>query len=291
MADKKTAPSKNLADGLAKLLRIKIKDSNFLKNTIDRLTEKTDLINADTSTMLKGALQISKMDVGDIIIPRIKMTWVPHDATFEEALQTAAKSGHSRLPVLHEEKDTVTGMLMAKDMLAEIVNKPNMDIALSDILRAPMFVPESKPLNVLLQEFRSKRVHMAIVVNEYGGTAGLVTIEDIIEEIIGDIKDEHDSKDEVGSFVELIGPGRYLVDTLMPIDEFNNYFATKLDEGEYETIGGLVLDSFGRLPHANDTTNLDKMVFRVLSADKKRILKLELQMPENGDKSKGNGPS
>ena len=282
MADtEKPQPKKNLVESIAKLLTPK--DDRILVKIIE-LAEKKHLVNQETSAMLKGTLQISKMDVRDIMVPRIKMTWVPHDATFREALETAAESGHSRLPVLHEEKDTVMGMLLVKDMLTKVTGNPDKDIPLNDILRTPMFVPESKPLHILLQEFRSRQVHMAIVVNEYGGTSGMVTIEDIIEEITGDIKDEHDTPEEGGDFIEPTEPGKYKVDTLTPIDEFNSYFSTSFDDSEYETIGGLVLDAFGKLPKTNDTTTLEGMVFKVLAADKKRVLELELQMPEKQDK-------
>ncbi len=280
MAAKKQLSSKTWVDNLAKLLQGVPKDSSALSDMID-LTEQHRLINTETSAMLKGALQIADMDVRDIMIPRIRMTWVPHDADLHQALRAASQSGHARLPVFNEEKDAVVGMLMAKDMLAEIEKKPDMDFSITDILRAPMFVPESKPLHILLQEFRSKRVHMAIVVNEYGGTAGLVTIEDIIEEIIGDIQDEHDINDDNNASIQLLDNGKYVIDALLPIDEFNNYFTTSFDDSEYETIGGLVLDAFGRLPHDNDTTELDNLQFRVLAADKKRILRLELHALRN----------
>jgi magnesium and cobalt transporter len=223
--------------------------------------------------MLKGVLQVSQMQVREVMIPRSQMVVLDRDAPMDELLHTIAECGHSRFPVIGEDRDEVVGILLAKDVLRFLVDAPGERLDLSGFLRPATFIPESKRLDTLLQEFRSSRNHMAIVVDEYGGTSGLLTIEDVLEEIVGEIDDEHDP--EAAEPIEQQGD-HWNVLALTRIDEFNEYFSASLDDDDYETIGGLVMREFGRLPRRGEVARRGGFCFKVEQADRRRIHRLEV---------------
>jgi magnesium and cobalt transporter len=206
------------------------------------------------------------------------MVVVKYDAPLKQILKIAIESGHSRFPVVGDDPNEVDGILLAKDLLGYFSSTGDREFEIKDIMRPAIFVPESKRLNVLLREFRISRNHMAIVVDEYSNVAGLVTIEDIIEEIVGDIEDEHDIAEE--HYIRQHGRNRYTVQALTPIDEFNEYFKASLSSAEYDTIGGLVLKAFGHLPKRGETIDLSGFHIKVLRADKRRIHLLRVMRHE-----------
>ncbi len=232
------------------------------------------ILGADELWMIEGVLEVSETQVRDIMIPRGQMVVVSRDAEPNEILTTVVESGHSRFPVIGESRDEVVGLLLAKDLLRFMRDNERLGFDrnrfnLGGVLRSATFVPESKRLNVLLKEFRSKRNHMAIVVDEYGGVAGLITIEDVIEQIVGEIDDEYDQDD--GAFILRQDSGRYLVRALTPIDEFNQQFGTGFSDEEFDTIGGLVTHEFGHMPKRGESVALGRFQFSVQRADSRRI--------------------
>jgi len=234
-----------------------------------RESETRNLLDHDALTMIEGALQVSEMQVRDIMIPRVQMIVIKNDADPEDILATVVESGHSRFPVIGDDTDEITGILLAKDLLNYFSDRENTEFNIKDMMRRAAYVPESKRLNVLLREFRSNRNHMAIVVDEYSGVAGLVTMEDVIEEIVGEIEDEHDIDNE--DHIKPHERNRYTVKASTPIDEFNEFFNTELSDGEYDTIGGLALKAFGHVPKRGENIELEGFNVKVLRADKRRI--------------------
>ncbi|QKT03105.1 CBS domain-containing protein [Ectothiorhodospiraceae bacterium 2226] len=241
-----------------------------------REAEQRNLLDADSLAMIEGVLQVSEMQVRDIMVPRSQMVVVERDAMPEDYLPLIIESAHSRFPVIGENRDEVVGILLAKDLLAYFGREPRGSFNIQDVLRPPVFIPESKRLNVLLKEFRARRNHMAIVVDEYGGVAGLVTIEDVLEQIVGEIEDEHDVDDE--AYIMEHGDNRYTVKALTPIEDFNERFGSDFSEDEFDTIGGLVLNRFGRMPKRGETVDLGAFHFRVLRADNRRIHLLDMSL-------------
>ncbi len=229
--------------------------------------------------MLKGVLQVSQMQVREVMIPRSQMVIIERDAPTETILRTIVDCGHSRFPVIGDDRDEVVGILLAKDVLRCSVEAPGKPLELSAFVRPATFIPESKRLDTLLQEFRSSRNHMAIVVDEYGGTSGLLTIEDVLEQIVGEIDDEHDPEEDL--HIEPQG-NHWNVMALTRIDEFNEYFESNLDDEDYDTIGGLVMRAFGRMPRRGETVSNGGFRFRVAQADRRRIHRLEVmrEIPE-----------
>lgn len=234
-----------------------------------RESETRNLLNHDALTMIEGALQVSEMQVRDIMVPRVQMIVVKNDADPEDILATVVESGHSRFPVVGEDTDEITGILMAKDLLNYFSDQENSEFNIKDMMRRAIYVPESKRLNVLLREFRSNRNHMAIVIDEYSGVAGLVTMEDVIEEIVGEIVDEHDIDDE--DQIKPHGRNRYTVKALTPIEEFNEFFDTQLSDEEFDTVGGLALKAFGHVPKRGESIEFEGFNVKVLRSDKRRI--------------------
>lgn len=230
------------------------------------------LIESDTLAMLEGALEVDELQVRDVMVPRSHMVVIPASATLEEILPIIIESGHSRFPVVGEDRDEVQGILLAKDLLQLVADGNGLE--LTDLVRSPVIIPESKRLNVLLREFRVSKNHMAIVVDEYGGVSGLVTIEDVLEEIVGDIDDEHDA--EAVEDIRRIEDGKYLVQALTPIDDFNESFGTEFSDDDYDTIGGLVVAEFGRLPEAGESVEIGDWNFVVTSADDRRLHAMEV---------------
>ncbi|MFO1376354.1 MAG: transporter associated domain-containing protein [Steroidobacteraceae bacterium] len=246
---------------------------------LDSLREagRRGLIDADALAMLEGVLAVGDLQVRDIMVPRSQMTVVERDALPAQILPQVVESGHSRFPVIGEDRDQVVGILLAKDLLRYFAEGGAVEFDIREVLRPAVFVPESKRLDVLLKEFRASRNHMAIVVDEYGGVAGLVTIEDVIEEIVGEIADEYDVEDD--QTIRREGDRQFTVRALTRIDDFNEYFATDFPDDEFDTIGGLVMHAFGQLPRRGESVTLDGVEFRVLRADRRRIDALRVITP------------
>ena len=228
------------------------------------------LIAADTLRMMEGAIAVSDMTVADVMVPRAQMVALPADARFLDLMKEVVESGHSRFPVHGEDKDEILGILLAKDLLRGVVadNGPG---TIRELLRPAVLIPESKKLNVLLREFRQSRNHMAIVIDEYGGVAGLVTIEDVLEQIVGEIDDEHDEAEDHSTQIAIQADGQFVVDALTAIEDFNERFGADFSDEDYDTIGGLVVEAFGHLPETGDELSLDRFLFRVAKADARRV--------------------
>ena len=239
-----------------------------------RDASRRGLLDSDALAMIEGVLQVAEMQVRDVMIPRSQMVVVEHDADPRSYLPVIIESAHSRFPVIGESRDEIVGILLAKELLAWLAQGDDAAFDIREALRPAAFIPESKRLNVLLKEFRASRNHMAIVVDEYGGVAGLVTIEDVLEQIVGEIEDEHDIDDD--TYIKQYGPNRHTVKALTPIDEFNEYFGSDFSDEEFDTIGGLVMHGFGHMPKRGETVVLDRFQFKVLRADNRRIHLLQL---------------
>jgi len=239
-----------------------------------RAAQHKDLFDADALAMIEGVLQVDDMQVRDIMIPRSQVVMLDRDDSPQVLLRTVVESGHSRFPVFGESRDEVVGVLLAKDLLLYTHEQAGSRFNVREILRPAIFVPESKRLNVLLKEFRSSRNHMAIVVDEYGGVAGMVTIEDVLEQIVGEIEDEHDVEEE--DTIRKHSEVHYTVKALTPIEDFNEYFGTQYSDEEFDTIGGLVVHQIGHLPRRGDRTVIDNILFKVLRADNRRVHMLQL---------------
>ena len=238
------------------------------------------LLDADALPMLEGVLEVSDLHVRDIMVPRAQMVFVRRDDPVSRLLPTVVESGHSRFPVMDENRDDIVGILLAKDLLRLCDDGARERFDIREFMRPPVFVPESKRLNVLLKEFRGSRNHMAIVVDEYGGVAGLVTIEDVIEQIVGDIDDEFDVEDDQNIRKE--AERLFLVRGVTRIEEFNEYFGARLSEEEgFETVAGLLMKQFGRLPRRGESASIDGFEFRVLRADRRRIDALRVVPPQD----------
>jgi magnesium and cobalt transporter len=232
-----------------------------------------NLFDADAQTMLEGVLQVADMQVRDVMIPRAQMVVLEKDADLEQALAVASESGHSRFPVVGESRDEVIGIVLAKDLLNHFVENADGDFNIREYLRPAPFVPESMHLNILLKKFKASRNHLAIVADEYGGVAGLVTIEDVLEQIVGDIDDEYDVDDEARILKHT--DTRYTVKALTPVEDFNEYFSTTLSDEDFETVGGLVTHAFGHLPKRGEKIEFGGFRFKVLRADSRRVHLLE----------------
>lgn len=226
-----------------------------------------NLLDADALSIMEGALQVSDMPVREVMIPRAQMDCVAIDDSLEQILEVALATTHSRFPVVSGNKDDVIGILLAKDLLRLVSGREH---SVRDMLRPAIFIPESKRLNVLLREFRASRNHMAIVVDEYGGVAGLVTIEDVLEQIVGDIEDEYDF-DESADNIRLDQAGRYRVKATTEIEDFNHSFGTQFSDDAYDTVGGLVIHQLGRLPKRGEVIAIDGLRITVLRADSRRV--------------------
>ncbi len=232
--------------------------------------QQDGLIAADTLRMMEGAIAVAELTVSDVMIPRSQMVSLPVEQPFLELMKQVVESGHSRFPVHGENKDDMLGILLAKDLLRGVV-ADNSHATIRELLRPAVLIPESKKLNVLLKEFRLSRNHMAIVVDEYGGVAGLVTIEDVLEQIVGQIDDEHDETEDHTAQIAIQADGQYVVDALTAIGDFNERFGATFSDDDYDTIGGLVTDAIGHLPEIGDELALDRFVFRVARANARRV--------------------
>ena len=233
-----------------------------------RDAQAREVFDADTLQMVEGVFQVVEMRVRDIMIPRGQMVVIERDASAEAILSQVIESGHSRFPVIDDDKDKVVGTVLAKDML-RFARGDDTPFDLASIVRPATFTPESKRVNVLLKEFRTARNHMAVVLDEYGGTCGLVTIEDVLEEIVGEIDDEHDAAEDVD--IRDAGDGRWTVRALTPIEDFNAAIGTDYSDEEFDTIGGLLMQQVGHMPKAGESVTIEPCHFRVLSADSRRL--------------------
>ncbi|HBX56616.1 HlyC/CorC family transporter [Pseudomonas sp. UBA2684] len=239
-----------------------------------REAHQNKLLDTEALAIVEGAIQVADLQVRDIMVPRSQMMSIKANQTPKEFLPSIIEAAHSRYPVVGESLDDVVGILLAKDLLPLILSGEQPNFNIKDLLRPATFVPESKRLNVLLREFRANHNHMAVVIDEYGGVAGLVTIEDVLEQIVGDIEDEHDVEED--SYVKPLPSGDFLVKALTPIDSFNEAFDTEFSDDEFDTVGGLVMSAFGHLPKRNEVTEIGEFRFRVLNADSRRIHLLRL---------------
>ena len=236
-----------------------------------------NLLDADALAMIEGVLQVSELQARDIMVPRSQMDVIDISESPDKFIPFVIQTAHSRFPVTDGNKDDVLGILLAKDLLRFYAGEEEFDVR--DMLRPAVFIPESKPLNVLLKEFRKNRNHIAIVVDEYGGVAGLVTIEDVLEQIVGDIEDEYDF-DEVEDNIVQDKTGQYRVKAVTEITDFNEKFGTTFSDEEFDTIGGLVLKRFGRVPKRGEQVTMEGLTFKVVRADSRRLHLLEVA-PKN----------
>jgi len=241
--------------------------------TLLRSAHDHDLLDADGLAMIEGVLQVAEMQARDIMVPRAQMDVIDVSEPPDRFIPLVIETAHSRFPVIGESRDDVIGILLAKDLLRYYAGEEEFNVR--DMLRPAVFIPESKPLNVLLKEFRKNRNHIAIVVDEYGGVAGLITIEDVLEQIVGDIEDEYDF-DEAEDNIVQEKRGLYRVKALTEIDDFNAAFGTAFSDEEFDTIGGLVLQRFGRVPKRGEQLTVEQLTFRVLRADGRRIYLLQV---------------
>ncbi|MDP9140931.1 MAG: CBS domain-containing protein [Pseudomonadota bacterium] len=237
-----------------------------------REARAAELMDAEALTMFEGILDTSETQVRDVMVPRAQMVVIDHDWPLDRILVDVVESGHSRFPVIGESKDEVVGILLAKDLLKYASGVPGFEPATFDmhkLLRTAVFVPESKRLNVLLKDFRRGRNHMALVVDEYGGIAGLVTIEDVLEQIVGEIDDEYDEAESAQILKQ--DDRRYLVNALTPIEDFNAYFGTEFSDEEFDTVGGMVMHRFGHMPKRGESVSFERFSFNVQRADSRRV--------------------
>ena len=240
--------------------------------------ERSEIIDPQTREMIEGVIGVNEMRVRDIMIPRAQMTTIDVEQDVEAFLPVMLESAHSRFPVISEDKDHIEGILLAKDLLSYAFNAER-EFNLRDVLRPAVIVPESKRVDVLLKEFRQQRYHMPIVVDEYGGVSGLVTIEDILEIIVGEIEDEFDTEESGTDDIRPLNKSTYSVKALTPVDEFNSFFETSFSEEEADTIGGIVLKAFGHMPETNDEVTIGDIQFKVTNSDKRRLIQLKVSVP------------
>ncbi len=243
-----------------------------------RAATRANVIDGDATLMIQGVLRVADQHVRDIMVPRSQMVVLERDTGPQQLLPAVIESGHSRFPVIGDDRDQIVGILLAKDLLRYFAEGATGAWDVREVLRPAAFVPESKRLNVLLKEFRASRNHMAIVVDEYGGVSGLVTIEDVIEEIVGEIADEYDTDED--QTIRREGDRQFAVQAHARVTEFNAFFGTRFSDEEYDTIGGLVMHQFGRRPRRGESVTMEGLEFRVLRADRRRIGELRVTTPE-----------
>ncbi|MGR9087860.1 MAG: HlyC/CorC family transporter [Gammaproteobacteria bacterium] len=268
------SPQKRWVDRIAQLLTGEPQDLDDLLEII-REAKENYLLDTDALAMIEGALQVSQMRVRDIMVPRVQMVVVPKDAELDTLFPLVTEFGHSRYPVIEDDRSKVVGILLAKDLFAHALT--NKTIKVQEIMRPASVVPESKRLNVLLKELRTQGNHMAIVVDEYGQTAGLVTIEDILEQIVGEIEDEHDDQEDEG-YIYQRNEKEFMIKALAPIDEFDDYFSTHLATDEYDTVGGFIVNQLEHMPKKGESITVDNMRFEVVRADTRRVHLVKLKI-------------
>jgi magnesium and cobalt transporter len=270
MDDTRTKPTL-----LSRLAALILREPENREQLIDLLRSawERDLLDADALAMIEGVLQVFEMQARDIMVPRAQMDVIDINESPGQFIPTVIQTAHSRFPVIGENKDDVIGILLAKDLLRYYAGEEEFNVR--EMLRPAVFIPESKPLNVLLQEFRKNRNHIAIVVDEYGGVAGLVTIEDVLEQIVGDIEDEYDFDESKDNIIEEKA-GQHRVKAFTEIADFNAAFGTHYSDEDFDTIGGLVLSRFDRVPKRGEQVSFDNLTFKVLRADSRRLHLLQV---------------
>ena len=282
MSNEESGSSFTLRPWLKKLARVFDEGPENREQLLSLLKDAKEqhLLDSEALSMIEGVLQVSELRVRDIMIPRAQMTVINREDPLEKILPIAIESAHSRFPVIDDDRSEVVGILLAKDLLA-YCGDGSKRFYVRDLLRAAVFVPESKRLNVLLNEFRANRNHMAIVVDEYGDAAGLVTIEDVLEQIVGEIEDEHDFDD--AAVILKRSETEYTIKAHTPIEDFNEYFDVNLDDDEFDTMAGLVTNALGHMPKRGERVDIDRFKFKVLRADSRRIHLLEVRLLPKGE--------
>lgn len=273
-------PEKTWLDKLLYAFSGEPKSREELLTMIQEAAEN-QLLDQEALSIIEGAMDVSQQQVRDILIPRSQMVVVRIDDKPSDFLPKIIESGHSRFPVIGDSIDDIKGVLLAKDLLPLILNGLE-DFRLENIIRSANIIPESKRLNILLREFRENRAHMALVTDEYGGISGLITIEDILEEIVGEIEDETD-EDDADADIRKVSDSEYIIKALTPIEHFNDFFNAGLSDEAFDTIGGLLIQSFGHLPIRNETTVLNGFTFQVLYSDNRQLHLLRLTLPDTSD--------
>jgi len=279
MNDKPPSTGGSGSPGLVARIKRAFKGEPWSRDEIQTFIRSEVDLDAEEKSMLSGVLEVSETQVREVMVPRSQMVVIDIDHEFDEILKLIVESGHSRFPVIGEDRDEVLGILLAKDLLRYFGSDVAKEVTIRKLLRPAAVIPESKRLNALLKEFRASHNHMAIVVDEYGGVAGLLTIEDVLEEIVGEIDDEHDH--EEAEFIrpdgDRNGKPSFAVRALTRVEDFNEYFECELDDEEYDTIGGLVMHELGRLPRRGEKIDFGGFEFAVIKADKRRIDALQVQ--------------
>ncbi len=268
-------PKPSLLERLSSMLLREPEDRDQLVGLLHSAFERR-LLDAEALAMIEGVLQVSETQVRDVMLPRSQMDMIDVAENPEKFIPFVIEKAHSRFPVFEDNRDNVIGILLAKDLLRFYAEE---DFNVREMLRPAVFVPEAKRLNVLLKEFRANRNHIAIVVDEYGGVAGLITIEDVIEQIVGDIEDEYDF-DETEDNILVDRSGRYRVKAITEIADFNSHFDSKFSDEDYDTVGGLVVARFGRLPKRGESISIDGFNFQVLRADSRKVHSLLVERPK-----------
>jgi magnesium and cobalt transporter len=248
-----------------------------LLDELQRANDK-NILHGEAVDMMQGVMEFGVLQVRDIMLPRSQIDFIYHDDDYQTILKRISETEHSRYPVFDEDRDDLIGVLLSKDLLKYIGRIEEFDI--DDVVRPALLVPESQRLNRLLSEFRNNRSHMALVIDEYAGVAGLVTFEDVLEQIVGDIDDEHDAAEEEEGNIRLHGDGRYVVQATTPLSEFNSVLGTQFTSDEFDTIAGLVIRQMGKIPRQGEELYFDDLLFRVLRSDNRRILLLEVLLGE-----------
>ncbi len=279
MSDKPPSTSGSGSPGLVARIKRAIKGEPWSRDEIQTFIQSEFELDAEEKSMLSGVLEVSETQVREVMVPRSQMVVIDIGQSFDDMLAKIVESGHSRFPVIGEDRDEVLGILLAKDLLRYFGSDEARELTIQKLLRPAAVIPESKRLKALLREFRASHNHMAIVVDEYGGIAGLLTIEDVLEEIVGEIDDEHDQEE-----VEFIRPDgdrngkpSFAVRALTRVEDFNEYFSCELEDEEYDTVGGLVMHELGRLPRRGEKVYFGGFEFAVVKADKRRIDTLQVQ--------------
>lgn len=248
-----------------------------------RDAEEKDILSSEMLGMIERILQVSEMQVREVMVPKAQMVMVHKDSQLEDLLPIVIESGHSRFPVIDPSGKDIVGILLAKDLLSFYFHREKKEFNIQDIIRPTVYIPQSKRLDILLREFRVNRNHLAIVVDEYGHVAGLVTIEDVLEQIVGEIEDEYDI-DEDDIHIKKLNDGSYIVKASTLIEEFNSYFDADFSDEEFDTIGGIVLQGFGHLPKRGESLKINQFRFKVLHSDNRRIYLLEVKIVKSKKK-------
>ncbi len=271
--------SKSWLEKIGQLFHAEPRSQQELLDVIKE-AQHNGLVDHDIAEMMAGVLEVDDLRVRDIMIPRSQMVTIDISQSVDEFMPTVLESAHSRFPVIAEDKDHIEGMLLAKDLLPYAFHRDDESFSLEEILRPAVVVPESKRVDVMLREFRSNRFHMAIIVDEYGGVSGLVTIEDILEVIVGEIEDETDNADGEVAPIRQMSKYLYSVQALTPIEDFNDHFETQFSDDEFDTIGGMVVNAFGHMPSRGEKIELNGYHFKVMNTDTRRITQLQVKVPK-----------